>query len=219
MKKIFYSILIAITLVSASVFANAAPLNETQKADLYNFGIMTGDENGDLRLDDTITRAEAIKMLCVAGEITIPEPAKDNGFPDVSDSHWAYAYVCAAKEQGLVIGDENGNFNPENEVTNEEMIKMIVCLLKYEPFAQDMGGYPAGYRTTATRIGITKDMQLGVNAPATRNDVGVMISNALDIPLMFPEDEDEQLTSYWIADGTQGLPYITLRTTLMTVNE
>lgn len=218
MKKIFCSILIAITLVSAAVFANAAPLNGTQKADLYSFGIMTGDENGDLRLDDTITRAEAIKMLCMAGKITITEAGEGNSFPDVADSHWAYTYVCAAKEQGIVVGDENGNFNPESNVTNEEMIKMIVCLLGYEPFAQDNGGYPAGYRTAATRIGITKDLQLGVNVPAIRNDVGVMISNALDIPLMFPQ-EDNVDTVYWIADGTYGLPYITLRTTLTTENE
>lgn len=215
MKKIFCSILAVVTLASAAVFVNAAPLNEIQTADLYNFGIMTGDENGELRLDDTITRAEAIKMLCMAGKITITEADEGNSFPDVADSHWAYTYVCAAKEQGIVVGDENGNFNPESNVTNEEMIKMIVCLLGYEPFAQDNGGYPAGYRTAATRIGITKDLQLGVNVPAIRNDVGVMISNALDIPLMFPQEDDVD-TVYWIADGTSGLPYITLRTTLTT---
>ncbi|MEE1012898.1 MAG: S-layer homology domain-containing protein [Clostridia bacterium] len=217
MKKIF-SILVVLTLVSASVFAYAAPLNETQKTDLYNFGIMTGDENDDLRLDDTITRAEAIKMICVAGNITMTEAGEDSGFPDVPDSHWAKEYIFAAKEQGIIAGDENGNFNPESNVTNEETIKMIVCLLGYETFARDNGGYPAGYQTAASRIGITQDMQLGVNIPAIRNDVGVMIANALDIPLMVLQEENGD-TAYWIADGMHGLPYITLRTTLKTENE
>ena len=68
MKKIICLMLVVFNLLSVSAFANGT-ITEEQKNDLSNLGIITGDPGGDLRLNDTITRAEAIKMICVAGNI------------------------------------------------------------------------------------------------------------------------------------------------------
>lgn len=210
MKKIIYLFLVVINLLSVSVLANAAVITEEQKNNLSAFGIMTGDPNGDLRLNDTITRAEAIKMICTAGNIGT-EIIESNVFPDVPENHWAYRYIAAAKMNGIVAGDEKGNFNPENNVTNEEFIKMAVCLLGYSPMADNIGGFPAGYTAVATQLGITKNMQLAVNVPATRNDVGIFIYNALDIPVMIEKQSDSEAIEYVIMDGTCGYNRTTLK--------
>lgn len=108
-------------------------------------------ENGNLNTESPITRAELAKMLCVAGGLTAEGSTDASAFTDVTPAHWAYAYICAAKDAGLVVGDENGFFNPEAHVTNEETVKMIVSLIGYSPMAVSTGGFPAGYNATAAR--------------------------------------------------------------------
>ena len=46
-------------------------------------------------------------------------------FPDMPQSHWAYASVMQLVSDGTVNGDESGNFNPEAQVTRAEMVKMV----------------------------------------------------------------------------------------------
>ena len=216
MKKIISIILIGLQLLMVTVFADAVELTNLQKEDLYNLGIMTGDENGDLRLNDNITRAEAAKIICVAGNINLPSNTGEKIFADVADNHWAYPYIYAAKERKTINGDGNGNFNPENNVTNEEIVKMIVCLLGYGEMAEMQGGFPAGYTATASRIGITSNLNLKTKTPATRNDVAIMISNALDIPIMVEKSEgedDNDNTVYVILDGKNGIPFSSIRGT------
>jgi len=216
MKKILSIILICLQLLTITAFADGIQLTDAQKEDLYNLGIMTGDENGDLRLNDNITRAEAAKMICVAGNINLPSNTGEKIFDDVAADHWAYQYIYAAKENKIINGDGNGNFNPENNVTNEEIVKMIVCLLGYGEMAEQQSGYPAGYTATASRIGITSNLNLKTKTPATRNDVAIMISNALDTPIMVEKSEGEEEndnTVYIILDGKNGIPFSSIRGT------
>ena len=216
MKKILSIILVVVQLLTITAFADGIQLTDAQKEDLYNLGIMSGDENGDLRLNDNITRAEAAKMICVAGNINLPSNTDEIIFDDVAVNHWAYQYIYAAKENKIINGDGNGNFNPENDITNEEIVKMIVCLLGYGEMAEQQSGYPAGYTATASRIGITSSLNLKTKTPATRNDVAIMISNALDTPIMVEKSEGEDEndnTAYVILDGKNGIPFSSIRGT------
>lgn len=214
MKKIFSVVLMVMQLLIVTVFADVIQLKDTQKDDLYNLGIMTGDENGDLRLNDKITRAEAAKMICIARNIYLPTNNGENIFNDVAADHWAYKYIYAAKENKIINGDGNGNFNPENNIINEEIVKMIVCLLGYREMAEQQSGYPAGYTATAAKIGITSNLNLKTKTPATRNDVAIMICNALDVPIMAEKREDEDdNTVYVVLDGKDGIPFSSIRGT------
>lgn len=214
MKKIFSVILMVMQLLTVTVFADEIQLKDAQKDDLYNLGIMTGDENGDLRLNDNITRAEAAKMICVAGNIYLQTNNGENIFDDVAADHWAYKYIYAAKENKIINGDGNGNFNPENNIINEEIVKMIVCLLGYREMAEQRSGYPAGYTSTAAKIGITSNLNLKTKTSATRNDVAIMICNALDVPIMAEKREDEDgNTVYVVLDGKEGIPFSSIRGT------
>lgn len=214
MKKIFSVVLMVMQLLIVTVFADGIQLKDTQKDDLYNLGIMTGDENGDLRLNDKITRAEVAKMICVAGNIYLTTNNGENIFNDVAADHWAYKYIYTAKENKIINGDGNGNFNPENNIINEEIVKMIVCLLGYREMAEQQSGYPAGYTATAAKIGITSNLNLKTKTPATRNDVAIMICNALDVPIMAEKREDEDdNTVYVVLDGKEGIPFSSIRGT------
>ena len=195
MKKII-SMVLTLTILISSISAFAATPTDEQLETLNKYGIMTGDPDGDLRLDDTITRAEVAKMLISAQNlVTSSTPDTEKSvFPDVWETHWAKLYINRAKSMGIAEGDENGNFNPEDNITNEEVVKMLVCLLGYRPWADSMGGFPGGYLNTSARIGLTNGLVFEIGADAKRSDVAMLIINALDIPLM------GQIS--WSADGT-----------------
>lgn len=211
MKKLICVILCVMCFASQAAFSSSEELTESRKSDLRTYGIMVGDPDGNLRENDTVTRAEAVKMLLASAGIDgISEITDSDTFPDVSADHWAYKYVCAAKKEKIVIGDENGNFNPESKVTNEEFIKMLVCILGYEPMAEARGGYPAGYNVAASSYGVTKGLSLDVNADMIRRDAANAICNSLDLPLMMQTGFGDS-AEYTIMDGKNGIEKITLR--------
>lgn len=203
MKKIIAIILILICALSQNAYA----ASEAVQKDLYDLGIMVGDEGGNLNIDRNITRAEAAKVICVAGALDTDE---EKHIEDVPAEHWAYNYICAILESGLMKTDEYGCFNPDDTITNEEIVTMIVKLLGYEARAMVLGGASVGFVTVGTSIGVTGGLQFEVNTPAKRGDAAVLIYNALDIPLMC-KGEVEGGIVWKIMDGEGDTPLETLR--------
>lgn len=48
-------------------------------------------------------------------------------FPDVSKSHWASNYIDFCFRNHIMIGDGDGNFRPDDEITRSEFVKTILC--------------------------------------------------------------------------------------------
>ena len=102
MKKIIAFMLMIVLGLQVIVFA--APRDE-QLTDLKKYSIMVGDEDGNMRLEASITRAEATKMVCTVlgiGADTFANNVEPSKFSDVPDSHWAKNYINAMKEYGAV---------------------------------------------------------------------------------------------------------------------
>ncbi len=207
MKKILCMILAIV--FAFSVSAIAAEPTQNQLDDLKRYGIIEGDPDGSLRLEDGIKRCEAVKIICTM-LCHKPQEYAVSSFPDIAPGHWATGWIDAAHSLGLVEGDDNGLFRPNDPVTNEEFIKMVVIGLGYEPMADAKGGFPAGYVAVAARCGITDGFQLAVNAPAKRGDIAVMTARALDVPIMVQTGFGAQV-EYHVLDGKDGYEYRTLR--------
>ncbi len=205
---------------------------EQKLSDLKAYKIFEGDENGNLNLDREITRAEFCKVICTAlgyGEIKteasdgsdIVYDEKENVyivssesiFNDVATTHWAYGYIKAAYDLGLINGVGDNRFCPSDYITEIDAIKIIVSALGYAPQAEQTGGYPDGYRRSAERFGIATD---NLDKAILREKVADYIHTALDVPLMVSTGFDfkTQSASYVIADGKNGMEKITLRTSL-----
>ena len=87
-----------------------------------------GRDGGDLALDSTIQRSEFVKMILAAqGLLGEAEAKKDNEskFKDVDKSHWANGVINLAKEKGLVKGDDNGNFRPDDKISYNEILTIL----------------------------------------------------------------------------------------------
>ncbi len=153
---------------------------------LSNLNIFTGFEDGTFKPNDTVTRAQMAAIICrtLGYEDQATASTGTTNFYDVPASHWASGYINVAESLQIVNGYGNGAFGPEDQVTYEQAIKMIVVALGYELDAQAKGGWSTGYLAVAAREGITKNSNGVVGAPATRGTIAVLVYNALEVPLM-----------------------------------
>ena len=209
MKKMFVTITAVLMTLIFGVSAFAALPTAEELSYLKEYGIFEGDADGELRLDDNVKRSEAAKMICTAMCMQARKDVQPP-FPDIFPGNWAIGWIDIAKAIGIVKGDENGNFRPDDTVTNEEYIKMLVCALGYEPMAEQRGGYPAGYMAVANSRGITEGMEFDVNVAAKRGDIAVMTYKALDVPLMCQTGFGSQV-EYTVMSGEAGTDLRTLR--------
>lgn len=92
---------------------------------LYANGVIGGYPDGTFKPNNTINRAELMKVLVESTSGGIDESKYQNCFPDVRQD-WYAKYVCYAKEQNWVEGYPDGRFRPDKAVQRSEAIKMIV---------------------------------------------------------------------------------------------
>lgn len=170
---------------------------------LSALNIMNGDENGEYRLDDTIIRSELTKMAVTAmGMEEAAKTAKYSGeFDDVSNEHWACGYISVASNLGLIEGDGDGKFRPNDEITYREAVTIMVRATGYETVAQSKGGYPNGYIAVAAENKMLDNVKGSQNEPIKRGDVAILTDNALEVKKM-EQTGFGQYPSYSVVDKT-----------------
>ncbi len=115
-------------------------------------------------------------------------PKNEAVFNDVTNEHWAFDAINYLKNKNIVSG-YNGFFNPQNNVTREELMKMIVIAFnldtnnndsQFSDLDKNHWAYP--YVSTAFKNNIAKgigDNKFGVGLFATREDIALFIYRAL----------------------------------------
>ncbi|MEY9974481.1 putative repeat protein (TIGR02543 family) [Lysinibacillus sp. RC46] len=83
---------------------------------LQQAGIVDGS-NGTFRPDAYLTRAQMAKMMVLAFDLT---PSGNSSFKDVDPSHWASGYIATLADHNIALGDENGNFRPDENLTRAQ---------------------------------------------------------------------------------------------------
>ncbi|MGN0179316.1 MAG: S-layer homology domain-containing protein, partial [Monoglobaceae bacterium] len=63
--------------------------------------VINGDETGNFRPEDEVTRAEFAKMIVAAFGLYDTEAEAE--FSDIPDTHWAYKYVASLDEKGVIM--------------------------------------------------------------------------------------------------------------------
>ncbi len=131
-------IMIGVTTISVQA---ETKLNDTyshwankQIQEFINNGCINGYEDGTFKPDNSITRAEFIKIV----NNYFGFSSKSNkSFNDVSSRDWFYNDVCIAKEAGYINGYEDGNFRPDKTITREEVAKIFVSIKHNKDFTYD----------------------------------------------------------------------------------
>lgn len=191
-KRVIASLVAAIMVITSLFTVNvfAAETVFPDVADDYSYrsaiyslvekGVINGiEENGQLyfKPENTITRAEFAKMITVAlaGPVTLVETT--DKFPDVALDHWANKYIAYAVKAGIINGNDDGTFRPENPVTYGEAVKMIVCAKGYGSLYKASNPWYQGYIKIANDVNLTKNAQALGTQEAPRGMVAQLIYN------------------------------------------
>ena len=229
LKKVIALVAVFAMLVSTVAFATT--FSDVKDDDNYaeaiemlsNLGILTGDDQDgdgvmDFRPNDTITRAEVAAIVCRVQNLNNLAQTGTQ-FTDVTSSHWASGYVAQAAGKGIINGNGDGTFAPEANVKFQDVVKMFVRTIGYEPYVNANGGYPAGDFAAANRYGVLDGViNSGNEAEATRGQVAQIAFNALDTPLMDRKTygADEEWVIY---NGRNGNEFQSLLTQYLSVKK
>lgn len=94
--------------------------------------------DGKVLPNKNITRGELVKMFIMAtggGRYYPYVENKEPTFSDVTKESPYYAYIEDAVSRNLISADQGKKFNPEQEVTREELAQFIVNALGYDKLA------------------------------------------------------------------------------------
>lgn len=180
MKKKIISIFLAVFMCLSVLPVYAADNGEDIMKLLAQLNIMVGDDDGNLRLDDNVSRAEFAKIAVASSSAknTVAAGLKISPFKDVSYKHWSAPYVRAAVSANIAEGYVDATFRPDNTVSYEEALTMILKVLGYTN--DDFGfSWPYGQIGLAENLELTKNVNALQGEALTRRQVANLIYNAL----------------------------------------
>ncbi len=164
-----------------SAFADAANSPYVEEINLLNaISVLVGDDAGNFRPNDTVSRAEMATIVVRISGMESSVIAGETEFDDVPSSHWASGYIKLASNMGIINGDGDGKFRPDDKVTYNEAVKMLVCVLGYGVKAVEVGPWPTGYLVTADDLKINDEV-LVQTGQASRETVAKLVANSLDV--------------------------------------
>ncbi|NLC68619.1 MAG: S-layer homology domain-containing protein [Clostridiaceae bacterium] len=154
---------------------------------LVNLSILRGNENGELNLQNNITRREMIVLVnrMMAYEYFEGGVSENNGqvveipFKDVSQADWAYNDIRVALKYQLIKGYTDNTLRPDNHISLVEACALLLRALGYEKTIYK--GWPEGVLEKSKELGLDKNLDLPGDKIITRGEASILIYNALSI--------------------------------------
>jgi hypothetical protein len=190
LKKLLAVVLAVCMSISLMATASAVYTDDssikyvTAVGTMTGIGVVDGKPGGSFDPAGIITRAEAAKIIAVAllGPTVIKSlPTIASNFSDVPTSYWAVPYIGYLTSKGIIGGCGDGTFNPDGNVTANQMAKMLLCAAGYGKKGEYTGtawefiaygdAYTYNIFTNSTVTDFTK--------AATREEATLYVFNAL----------------------------------------
>lgn len=118
----------------------------------------------------------------------------------------------AAVELLVSLGDipkTGREYNPNDEITYVEAIRILINCLGYETNASVNGGFPGGYLKTATECELNKNVGKMTNSVLTKADTAMMLYNALFVYPMELDSNKYKKSSKTLLEKTRNVYEIT----------
>ena len=94
---------------------------------VYGSGIMDGTGSGQFKPGNAVTRDVFVGTVCRMLNFTT---RRGTGFDDVSTDNPYYTEIMTAQAMGIAKGDGKGHFKPDEVITREEAIAILVRAMK-----------------------------------------------------------------------------------------
>lgn len=191
-KKMSFLLILCFIIISTAAFA-------ADRADVLNdFNVLKG--NGiDYDLDSQLKRSEAVtfitRILGKENEILSNKNLYSiTSFPDVNYTEWYAPYVGYCEKNGIVEGFPDGEFKPDEYVSEKAFIKMVLTSLDYK-YIDDFNW--SNVLLKATQLGILESIKVEDNFNYKRSEVVDSLYNSLNVVL---KDSEKKLIDRMIED-------------------
>lgn len=144
---------------------------------LNEIGIMQGDTNGKFNPDNMVTRAQMAAIICRMYVETDVSAASNTSFSDVPKTYWASGYIAKASALGVINGRTDGTFGPNDSVTYEQALAMVLRAMGLTNEADSAGGYPDGYIKIADESGFSANLSASKGTALTRWQIAQLLYN------------------------------------------
>lgn len=181
MKKRVLALLSALCLAISLCAVPAGAAEDAALQTIRSLGIMQGDENGNLNLDQSVTRAQFVTMMTNASSYKDTISMSGSGYSlykDVKSSHWASEYIRVAVNAGWFNGYIDGTFRPDQTITLEEACTALLRLLGYDNSTLG-GSFPTAQLTKAASLGLRDQLSAVQGQTLTRRDCVTLFYNLL----------------------------------------
>ena len=185
MKKVLSLVLAFAMILGSFAFAFASDFPDVPDNEYFSepvnvlsgLGVIGGFPDGTFKPEKEVTRAEMATMVVNALGMTVTGQA-DTKFTDVPKSHWASGFINYATSVGFVAGYPDGSFKPDDPVTYDQALTMIVAAEGYK--AESLPGtWPGSFVNKAKSLGMLDICSTTGTANAPREDIACFLYKAL----------------------------------------
>ena len=190
MKKLLALVLalvmsMSLVTISNAAFKDADKISNKEAVDVMAaVGVLAGYDNGEFGATDTLTRAQACKIIAyldLGGKTADAIKGSGTVFSDVAATAWYAGYVEYCAGAGYVAGIGGGKFDPNANVTGVQFAKMLLCALGYKAEVEGYNGtdYTIAVARDANKNDLFKSLSIVTSASLTREQAAQMAFNAL----------------------------------------
>lgn len=170
-----------------------------------HFGYIIGYEDGTIKPDASITRAEVATIFfrLLTDEARDKFWTETNSYTDVAPTAWYNNAVSTLSRMGILGGYEDGTFRPNDSITRAEFAKIAVSFFEYEDISAEniftdvaAGSWYENFVAVAAKLGLIEGYAGNVYRPnesITRAEACTIINRTLgrapDADHLLPESE------------------------------
>ena len=195
MKKLCNKLLtlfLALSLVAIPVYAqdtiDNVPNDELKtyyKDDIdFLVGLDIFNEN-DFDEETTLTRGEIAKVFAKLSMYDTSSYSKTLTYYDVSKDYENYNAIGVCTDLGIMSGYSEWLFGPNDSISIEQVVTVLVRMLGYQIYADTNGGFPYGYLNQAQKIGLLDGIEVvDTSVGCTNYVLAGLIANMLEIEVV-----------------------------------
>lgn len=183
---IFVMLLSLNTVWAAETNEGAIKLTQTEKDKislLYHMGIVESEEV----TEENVTRGEFALWMSQLSGIGTQVLTPTEQFEDVSASHKYAKAIATVSAIGCMNGISKNEFGVNRNISRQDAMVALLRLLGYEGAAKRNGGYPDGYKKSATSLGLYK----GVTSEGGTDRVSIMLMCYNALTASYVDNEGE----------------------------
>ena len=170
-----------------------------------HFGYIIGYEDGTIKPDASITRAEVATIFfrLLTDEARDKFWTETNSYSDVAPTAWYNNAVSTLSRMGILGGYEDGSFRPNDSITRAEFAKIAVSFFEYEDISAEniftdvaAGSWYENFVAVAAKLGLIEGYAGNVYRPnesITRAEACTIINRTLgrapDADHLLPESQ------------------------------